>query len=803
MHPRFTLLINPPLWNAYAPHLAVPLLAGTLRARGLPVRAYDASVEVLDWLLSADGLRALAARTVRSADRHVAARARLVHDHTVANVDRAKAVLRDAGALGDLQLQAWARRVMRNAMWSVSAAVPGLDFDLVANDLHYSATSTAAVLAAVDDPDRNVYRWAVDRLVPACHLDDPRLGVVGISMSADTQLIAAMTAAAEIRRRRPDVRIVVGGNYATRMVERWTEPHPFFAWVDAFVMAEGEEALPAIVERWQAGRDIHDIPGVVSVVDGTLVRRPPRPVRLDQVGAPYFDDLPLGRYFAPGPILPVHASRSCAWRCAFCSIPFASGTFRSRPAAATVDQLEHLAAAHGTRTFMFVDEILTLRVLREVAREIVDRGLDVRWYGETRFARGFTRDLAELLYASGCRRLNFGLESYNQRVLDLMEKGIRVEHVDQTLRHVLAAGIAPHLFVIHGFPGETREEAERTIAYAEEKVREARTRYGNPYATWGGSPFVLDVHSPVARDPARFGIEVIEPPPGDDLSLVRDYTVAAGLTPGEAASVARRVRRGTVIRRNVWFRTSTEPALAEVEEFTFLRACLRAPNPEPLKGVPRFVAAADDTPLRPGGGVHLLPWAAGEDGGAALALYQGDGDRFVQLSWPPGIDAAILEGRPTVAALAAWFDAHQVAWAGVSGRSLVELLLRHGLLLAADDRPVLRAADDPAAWTWRREPAVLAAGREEGGEPELVLHSPVTGNTVRLHPLGRLVWELCDGAGAGPAGLAAHLPEGSGWRRAALDTVAELAALGFLYPASPAGREDAAAVPHPLTVPAS
>jgi radical SAM superfamily enzyme YgiQ (UPF0313 family) len=748
------------------------------------VRSYDASVEVLDWLLSADGLRVLGERGTRSADRHVAARARLVHEHTVRDVDLAKAVLRDLDALRDVQRQAWARRVMRNAMWCVSAAFDGLRFDLVANDLYYSATSTRAVVEAVDRPDRNVYRFALDRLVPDRFLDDPNLAVVGISMSADTQLIAAMTAAAEVRRRRPDVRIVVGGNYATRMVERWTAPHPFFRWVDAFVMSEGEEALPALVERWNAGRDVRDVPGVVTVADGELVRRPARPVRLDAVSPPDFADLPLDRYFAPGPILPVYASRSCAWQCAFCSIPFASNSFRSRPAAQTVDHIEYLMAEHGTRTFMFVDEILTLRVLREVAREIVDRGLDVRWYGETRFAGGFTRELADLLYRSGCRRLNFGLESYNQRVLDLMAKGTKVEHVDRTLHNVLAAGIAPHLFVIHGFPGETRQEAERTVAFAERVVREAETRYGNPYATWGGSPFILDLHSPVARDPARFGVELVDPAPDDDLCLVRDYRVtgvSGGMTAQEAAAVARTVARATVIRRNVWFRTSTESALAEVEEFTFLRACTGAPNAEPLRATPYWVAVPHDAPLRAACSAYLLPWNAGEDGGAALALYQGDGDRFVQLRWPSGVDADVLRAGHPAGRLAAWFGEHDVAWGGVTGQPLVELLLRHGMLRAADGTGVLHLADEPADWSWRREPAVLEAGRGD----DLVLHSPVTGNTVRLNALGQLVWHLCE-EGAAPDELAAHLPDGEAWRRAVHRVLWELATLGFLYPARPA-----------------
>jgi radical SAM superfamily enzyme YgiQ (UPF0313 family) len=153
-------------------------------------------------------------------------------------------------------------------------------------------------------------------------------------------------------------------------------------------MAEGEDALPKVIRHLEAGESVAHVPGTVTARDGELVRTPAVAVRLESVSLPDFTDLPLDKYFAPGPILPVYASRS-AWNCAFCSIPFASNSFRSRPAQQVVDQLVELMDRHGTNKFMFVDEILTLRVLKEVAGEITRRNLDLHWYGETRFAGGF------------------------------------------------------------------------------------------------------------------------------------------------------------------------------------------------------------------------------------------------------------------------------------------------------------------------------------------------------------------------------------------------------------------------------
>lgn len=776
MTDQYTLLINPPLWNAYAPHLAVPLLAGTLKERGLRVRSFDASVELLDWLLSAEGLEALARRRPGTSDRHLAARAELVREHATANVDIAKTVLRDARTLEDPQRQAWARRVLRNATWLISSAFEGLNFDLVANDLYYSATSTEAVIRSLDDPARNIYCWANEHLLPGNLLSDPALGTVGVSVSADTQLIAAMTIAARIKAERPDVKIIFGGNYVTRMVERWTSPHPFGRFVDAFVMAEGEDALPKVIEAFECGESPARIPGVVTMSGGDLLRREAIPVSLDSVSLPDFTDFPLAKYFAPGPILPVYASRSCAWNCAFCSIPFASNSFRNRPAVQVVDHLEELMARHGTNKFMFVDEILTLHVLKEVATEIVGRGLDLRWYGETRFAGGFTPELSRLLYASGCRRLNFGLESYNQRILDKMRKNTKVEHIDRTLEAVLGAGIAPHLFVIHGFPGETTEEAQATVDFAEDIVRRAQEEYGNPYATWGGSPFILDVHSPAAQHPEEFGLTVLSPAAADDLALTRNYTVTEGLDSRKARTLAESARKKIMIRRNVWFRQETESAIAEVEEFTFLRASTRTPNAEPLRS--RIWHARSDS-LESGvtaaSRVFRLPWVADPDGSlGAVAMYEGEADHFVQLTWPQDQDISVFEHGNTARDLATWFANKNVAWADVTGTDLVLLLLRHGFLVPDDGTSVRDEVENVGEWAWCREPGVLAAA-DQGC---LVLHSPVSGNTVRLADMGQMLWELCESG----LSLAEIVPDDAPWHSRFTEAVRDLAMLGFIYP---------------------
>jgi len=140
------------------------------------------------------------------------------------------------------------------------------------------------------------------------------------------------------------------------------------------------------------------------------------------------------------------------------------------------------------------------------------------------------------LYASGCRKLQFGLESYSQRVLNLMRKGTKIEHMLPNIEACLASGIAVHLFVIVGFPGEREEEAWRTYEFCRAVLELSETRYGLPYSSVGISPFRLSFFPDVHVRPEQYGVELIDLRDRDDpLDIFTvDYRTASGLSAARA-----------------------------------------------------------------------------------------------------------------------------------------------------------------------------------------------------------------------------------------------------------------------------
>lgn len=624
-----TLLVNPPLWNVYAPHLAVPLLTAVLREHGWPVTAFDLSATHLRWMLTSKTVAGLLDRYDRAGelglDLAAVDEARLLLPSVRDGVEAAWATIHDTASLHDHAAFTAATRTIGNALVCHSAAFAGFHCDLRSNRQHHSERSSASVMAAARDSDRNPYRWAFESLLPP-RLADPELGMVGVSVSADTQLIPAMTVAALVREHRPDLRIVMGGNYITRIAGRWRDRHPFFDLVDDFVLYEGEDAIVALCENLFEG-GTRPVSGRSSLTpDGRLEFAPARDVDLATLPAPDFDDYDLDSYLAPGPVLPVLASRSCAWDCAFCSIPFASNRFRHRDAVAVVAEMQHLARRYGSTSFMFVDEIMTQRTLREVSAELVRRDAGLHWYGETRFTAGLDDALAAQLHESGCRRLDLGLESYNQRVLDLMRKGTKVEHIEPNVDALLRAGVPVHLFCITGFPGETVEEARRTAEFVERTLRRSKDEFALPYSTSVNGPFILDLLSPVGQHPERFGVTVLHPGPHEDLALSVDYLTATGLAGTEAALLAAEAdalpdtgRTAPLHHRGL---------VGESEEYAFLRCVLRTGVPPGRATAdPAVFAPAPDATLRLADGVT---WRVSADGGT-VGLYSAGADSILRL----------------------------------------------------------------------------------------------------------------------------------------------------------------------------
>jgi len=368
-------------------------------------------------------------------------------------------------------------------------------------------------------PLRPLLQELLDQILvekPAC---------VGFSMIF-TQQLAVGALLGKLLRQRHGLKVLMGGSCFTDTAEDFLRWYPESA--DVIVSGEGEDALVGLLRDLNSPQNV---PGAIFRRDGIVQKIPPTfRGELDFFGRPDFSDVRLRDYFSPEPVIPVLLSRGCYWRrCAFCVHYRSAGlSYRMHSIPFVIDMLKDFVA-QGVRSFAFIDEMIAPKHFERLALAIKQANLDIAYYAMSKPVRQFTPEILALLAESGCKYMLWGVESGNQRVLELMDKGTIVADVAQTLRHAHAAGIKNHVFVICGFPTETPEEYQDTLRFLDENRDYI-------FAVHRGT-FALERNSPIFDVPDRYGITRVWLKKDDPCGGRWGYETTAGMSAQQAFAV--------------------------------------------------------------------------------------------------------------------------------------------------------------------------------------------------------------------------------------------------------------------------
>jgi radical SAM superfamily enzyme YgiQ (UPF0313 family) len=518
------MLLFPPEWVPTAPYLALPSLTAVLREAGHTVIQRDINIgmwdhffntEFLIWVKARLGMQLKALQNKEKAgiltEQEADQKAIVEQAYTMDVFDLgdraedAKLIVRGERFYQGEMLEG-ALNTFREAMAYISAAYypASLVFYPMESNLGYRPGVSKEVLACLDDEQVNVYRDLCNQLVmPGVANEMP--DVIGISIGTQMQLLAGLTFAKMIKETFPQIHVVVGGNVITRLQEDLARHEQFFTDVfDSAILYEGEHALLWLIEALNGERDIASVPNVIYRDASGLHRS--HEVYTEKMTAlplPDFDGLPLDRYFVPELIIPYLATRGCYWgRCTFCD--HGQGYFdqyRGVPVQQVVEQIKALRDKYHCRHFLFSDESYPPALFKKVSQLLVDQNVGIKWTTLIRFEETLQDQATwDLAAKAGCCTLYYGMESANERVLNLMDKHARKSVIQRNLQMAAQAGIWNHVMAFYGFPGETLDEAMETRRFVIENqpvIHSLELFY-----------FVAYRHTPMVRNPEKFGITI-------------------------------------------------------------------------------------------------------------------------------------------------------------------------------------------------------------------------------------------------------------------------------------------------------
>lgn len=281
--------------------------------------------------------------------------------------------------------------------------------------------------------------------------------------------------------------ICAGGPYPTAVKQaclvdsRTTDADVSDNAIDAVVYGEAERTLTELVTALEQGRSLHHIQGVVFREGNKTITNAPRPFIEDLDALPFPARHLLGeeveQYIPPPatykrkPVAVMITSRGCNRRCIYCSQfdkERKSGKrgVRYRNIENVLAEIEY-CLEQGYREIKFIDDTFASDYARamQLCLAIKERGLDFTWFASA-CANQVDKPLLKAMKDAGCWALLIGAESGVQKNLNTLHKGIKLEHVRAAVKAAKEVGLKVSTPFIIGIPGETCEEALKTIEYA-------------------------------------------------------------------------------------------------------------------------------------------------------------------------------------------------------------------------------------------------------------------------------------------------------------------------------------------------
>ncbi len=272
---------------------------------------------------------------------------------------------------------------------------------------------------------------------------------------------------------------VVGGPHVTTVPKDFLEEAKN---VDVAVTGEGEYAMLDLAQHFEGKKQLNEILGVAYRKDGEVKVNSPRPFieNLDELPYPAYDLVDMEQYLSPKKIgyrsfrnraISMITSRGCPFNCCFCSVHLHMGKqFRAHSASYVLNHIQFVVEKFNVKNIFFEDDNLTFDLARfeAICNGLIEKKIKIGW--ET--PNGVRADclnlsLLEKMKKSGCQSVFFGVESGDQQILnDVICKSLDLNRVVEVAKICKDIDLKTGAFYIIGFPGEKKENMQKTVDFA-------------------------------------------------------------------------------------------------------------------------------------------------------------------------------------------------------------------------------------------------------------------------------------------------------------------------------------------------
>lgn len=272
--------------------------------------------------------------------------------------------------------------------------------------------------------------------------------------------------AKQLKLRYPNSTIIAGGAHATFMANEVLESD-----IDIVVRGEGELSLLEIVE----GKPLSEILGISFkeysnneiIINHNSDRE--RIKDINELPFPAYHQLKMKKYepilgsYRKLPAANIITTRGCPGKCNFCCKTFGQKVSFKTPEK-IIEEIKLLIEKYKVKHINIYDDTFTLNKTRVInfCNLLISEKLEIEW---TCFARIDTMDkeILQIMKKAGCYQVMYGVENFDQNILDSLAKGISVEKIEEIIKLTRKVGIITRVSVMVGNINDTWDTYKANI----------------------------------------------------------------------------------------------------------------------------------------------------------------------------------------------------------------------------------------------------------------------------------------------------------------------------------------------------
>ncbi|MHA2401548.1 MAG: B12-binding domain-containing radical SAM protein [Candidatus Kariarchaeaceae archaeon] len=280
---------------------------------------------------------------------------------------------------------------------------------------------------------------------------------------------------------------------------------------DAVIIGEGEISVQNLMNAIENKTGLKNVKGIAFLDNNgkcIITEEQPLIEDLDSIPFPAYDLFPMNHYAllrypnisANERSMPILSSRGCAYRCNFCYRMIEG--IRLRSPENIIQEMKLLKDEYNITYFAFQDELTMVSPKRmmDLCQAIIDADMNIKWSCNGRLNIA-TPEVLQMMKKANCVFINYGIESVDDKCLELMNKKLTVDQITRGIENTLAEGISPGYNIIWGNIGEDEKILQKGVDFLLKYDDHSQMRTIRPVTPYPGSDlYYIAIEKGLLRD---------------------------------------------------------------------------------------------------------------------------------------------------------------------------------------------------------------------------------------------------------------------------------------------------------------